>query len=561
MKKIPYGVSNFKTIIEDDALYIDKTKYIELLEESYTKYPIFLRPRRFGKSLFLSTLYYYYDENFKDEWEETFANLYIGKNPTKNRSSYRILWFDFSGITTDSFESIYRGFLINVKVILEGYLDRYGYTETQINLLSSLKDPETLMSKFFEIVKNDKIYILIDEYDNFANSILAKSLDEFQKVISKGGFVRSFYETIKTATGRKIVDRLFITGVTSITLDSMTSGFNIADNISIKKEFNSLAGFTIDETKKVLENIFEVCDVDRDKIVEDVTAFYDGYRFNEDTTEDIYNSDMVLYFVKEYDKEECKYPKRMLDENIASDYGVIMKLFNIGDSENNYRVLQEIIDKNEVMATLKRKFELDKGFSRDDFITLLFYMGFVTISGNIFSETLFKVPNYVIKHLYYNYFQVEIQRREEIKFNTKNIESSIINLALKADIQSFQKVLEDIWIQFSNRDMIKLEEKNLKAIILTVLNITDFYLIKSEPEESKKYPDIMLLERSPFKVDYQFLFELKFAKKGKWEEKKAEGIKETKEYLELSSIKRFENLKSYLIIADSQKLEIIEVKE
>lgn len=554
MKKIPYGKSNFRQIILDDALYIDKTKYIELLEESYTHYPIFLRPRRFGKSLFLSTLSYYYDEKYKDESEEMFGNLYIGKNPTANKSSYRILHFDFSGITTKSYESVYSDFTINVKVALEKYLLKYGYDERL-----DMDSPANLMKKFFLITREDKIYLLVDEYDHFANGILANSLDKFMDIIGKGGFVRSFYETIKTATGSGIVERLFITGITSITLDSMMSGFNITDNISIDEKFNSLIGFTMSETKLVLQNIFEVCKVDKEKIFKDVTDFYDGYRFSENATEDIYNSDMVLYFVKKFDKKRCLYPQRMLDDNIASDYRVIMKFFNIGDTQNNYRVLQEIINTNQVRATIKRKFDIDKNFSENDFITLLFYMGFLTISGNIFSITTFKIPNNVIKRLYFNYFQVEIEKREEIKFNTKNIENSIINLAIKADIQNFQKELENIWIQFSNRDMIKLEEKNVKAIILTVLNLTDFYLIKSEAEENKLYPDVMLLERSPYKVNYQFLFELKFAKKGKWDEQKIEGIEQVETYLALPSIQRLQNLKSYLIIADSQKLEIIEV--
>jgi hypothetical protein len=239
MKKIPYGISNFRKLREEGYLYIDKTHFIEVLEENYN-YLSFLRPRRFGKSLLISTLSYYYDEYYGDIWDNLFKDTYIGKNPTKFKSSYRVLFLEFSGITTTDISTIERDFTNKLSSLLRGYLEKYNYPEEKSDFLFNIKNSEALISEFFKIVKNDKIYLLIDEYDNFANAILGEDMEVFKKILKKGGFVRSFYEVIKTATQTGVVQRVFITGVTPITMDTMTSGFNIIKDITRDEEFNEL---------------------------------------------------------------------------------------------------------------------------------------------------------------------------------------------------------------------------------------------------------------------------------------------------------------------------------
>jgi len=424
LKKIPYGISNFKQIIETDRLYIDKTHFIERLEQQ-VDYAIFLRPRRFGKSLFVSTLWYYYDENYKDLWPELFGDLYISQHPTPLKSSYKILFFEFSGIVTDSAETTYHGFKHKIKTILLSFLDTYQFSISDQDKLSLLETPEDLMITFFEITKNSKIYLLIDEYDHFANAILGADFHLFKEIIGKGGFVRSFYETIKSATQKGIVERLFITGVTPITLDSLTSGFNIADNISNDSEFNELAGFTLKETQQVLNTLIDDCPAleqedNQAKLLQDITYFYNGYKFAVEVENSIYNANLLMYFVKKFDTKNCQYPMKMLDSNIASDYGKIMQLFAIGDKDSNYEVLNELIYQGEAVATLKDKFDFGSSagdsFSRDEFISLLFAMGFVTIKARQLNELIFTIPNYVIKHLYFNYFQKEIEQRNQLTF-------------------------------------------------------------------------------------------------------------------------------------------------
>ena len=376
MKKIIYGESNFRKIkINNDYLYIDKTKYIEKLENLNESFLIFLRPRRFGKSLFLSTLQYYYDENSKDEFNNIFSHTYIEKNPTPLKSCFRILFFEFSGINTDDgMENIYERFVFKTKISIRNYFDKYNYTQKDIDALENINNPSSLMEYFFAVVKDDKIYLLIDEYDQFANAILAHSMQDFLKIVGKGGFVRSFYEVIKGATQTGTVQKMFITGVTPITLDSLSSGFNIVSNISNEERFNALAGFTQSEVLYSLENsIFKKCkEIDKKELLEKIQKWYNGYLFNIEADERVYNSTLVNYFISKYDYGRCKMARKMLDSNVASDYKAIMKLFNIGDSNRNYKILENLIENNSVTSVIKDRYDLNQEFTEDDFITLIY---------------------------------------------------------------------------------------------------------------------------------------------------------------------------------------------
>jgi hypothetical protein len=239
-----------------------------------------------------------------------------------------------------------------------------------------------------------------------------------------------------------------------------------------------------------------------------------------------------------------------------------MQLFAIGDTEDNYKVLKELIDTNQTTATLKSKIEFDKGFYRDDFVTLLYSMGFITIKKASLDNTIFTIPNYTIKTLYFEYFKIELENRNKIKFNTRGIKNALIELALNKNLELFQEEVKNVINLLSNRDYMKFEEKHLKVILLTILNMATFYYIKSEAEYNNNYPDIMLLKQEPFEVKYQYLFEFKWVKKGlkgSWEDKKIEGIAQIERYKKLNDIKNLKNLHSYLIISDGNDLEIIEV--
>ena len=561
MKKIIYGNSNFRKVkINNDYLYIDKTDYIEKLEKLNDDFVIFLRPRRFGKSLFLSTLQYYYDENSADEFKAIFNDTYIGKNPTPLKSSFRILFFEFSGIDIDGDrERLFEQFTFKIKMSISKYFSNYGYPE-EYKDIKNINNPTSLMEYFFEKTQHDKIYLLIDEYDQFANTILAYNMKDFLDIVGKGGFVRSFYEVIKGATQTGVVQKMFITGVTPITLDSLSSGFNIVKHITYNEKFNAMAGFTEEEVNYSLEqSIFKVCEnIDKEKLLEKLKTWYNGYLFNVLADERIYNATLVNYFISEYDTKRCEMPIKMLDSNVASDYKAIMKLFNIGNSDKNYKVLEELIERGTVTGIIKDRYDLNQEFTQDDFITLIYSMGFITIKEQITGElNIFEIPNYVIKILYFNYFAVELQRRNN--FKQEDSFSQIVTKLLLGDIKPFQEQLNEAIKTLSNRDHYGFTEKHFQVITLALLSFASFYFIDSQPELDNKYPDILLIGRDE-KVPNNYLFELKWKKdKDSYETIKQKGIEQIEEYKELDKVKSIPKLRSFLLIGSKEGVEFLEV--
>ncbi len=560
--KIPYGESNFKKVITEGFVYIDKTPYIPKLEQAGS-HLFLMRPRRFGKSLFLSMLEYYYDIAYRDEFDPLFGTLHIGQHPTRLHNSYPVLFMDFSGIDTDSgHDGIYAAFDRKIATALLRFLERYDYPLAAQLQIHAEMTPQSRLETFLRILDNtnQKFLLLIDEYDHFANSILADDLQLFQKIMGKGGFVRSFYEVLKTATQRGTLDRLFVTGVTPVMLDSMTSGFNIGVNLSLHEDFNEAIGFTEAEVITLLQPLADTCPLSLEQLLGDARAWYNGYRFNLKAQQSVYNANMLLYFVKNFDHKRCEYPKPMLDENIASDYGKIMKLFTIGNRDDNFAVLDELLNAGEVQATQRRKFEFDKGFDRNDFISLIAYMGFTTLVRESLAGEIFAVPNHVMRELYFQYFKVEIERRNQITISDRTLLLAVEKLGLYSDIQPLVAELERVLQLLSNRDSLYLDEEHIKTILLALLYQSPAYFILSEREMDKKYPDILLLERSPYKVNFQHLIELKYSKKGEgdkgWQTKTQEGIQQVQGYLQLPSIAALKNLSAWLIVTDTQRVEV-----
>jgi hypothetical protein len=561
--KIPYGLSNFKQVITDGYTYVDKTDYIAKLEDS-GRHLILLRPRRFGKSLLLSAMEYYYDTQHATEFDTLFGNLYLGKHPTPLKNSYQVLFMEFSGIGTEGGHAqVYQDFDREVANALKRFLQRYTYPAETLAVIEAEPSPHSKMKAFWRLVEGQKLLLLIDEYDHFANAILAADMQLFQRVVGKGGFVRSFYETLKTATQRGTVDRLFVTGVTPIMLDSMTSGFNIGENLSFHEDFNEAVGFTKTEVASLLQPLVEICNLDPATLLADVTRWYNGYRFAS-AADTVYNANMVLYFIKNFRSKDCSYPKPMLDENIASDYGKILGMFSIGNRDENFAVLDELISMGEVTAQQRRKFDFEKGFDRDDFISLLAYMGFVSLVRTSLSGEVFGIPNYVVRELYFQYFKVELERRNQMTISNRAIALAVEVLALHDDIQPLITEMERALQLLSNRDAMGMDEKHIKVLLLTLLYQTSVYFIQSEREMNRKYPDIMLLERSPIVVDYQHLIELKYSKQSDgttgWEAKRQAGITQVQGYLQLPDIAALPKLSAWLLISDGVRVEVVKLK-
>ena len=325
MKKLPYGISDYEKIQENNYYYLDKTEYIEKLENLPETYIMFLRPRKFGKTLFTSAIENYYDIRKKDKFGKLFGETYIGKNPTENKNRYHILRFNFSGIDTSTVESTIQGFKNEVLSSIQAFVIKYEidfFTNTEQSAEENLNN----LFKAFQLQKQEeKIYVIIDEYDHFANELLGFYPEEFKNLVSKNRKVRKWYEILKKGT-ETVVDRIFITRVAPITLDSLTSGFNIGKDITRDPEFNEMMGFTQEELIKILENQ-EISKEEQEKILPIMKENYNGYKFTIDGKEKIYNSNMCLYFLSDY-KRFNKIPNKLIDVNIASDYS---KLSNMLD--------------------------------------------------------------------------------------------------------------------------------------------------------------------------------------------------------------------------------------
>jgi len=321
-----------------------------------------------------------------------------------------------------------------------------------------------------------------------------------------------------------------------------------------------MAGFVQKEVNYSLENsIFKRCqNIDKEELLSKIQKWYNGYLFNIEANERIYNATLVNYFISQYNYDNCTMPTKMLDSNVASDYKAIMKLFNIGDSEQNYKILEELIENNSITGTIKDRYDLNQEFERDDFITLIYSMGFVTIKREEFGEVLeFQIPNYVIKILYFNYFAIELKKRNNLSMMT-NPQSALINLA-RGESKAFEEQLNIIIKTLSNRDHYGFTEKHFQVITLSLLSFAAFYFIDSQPELDNKYPDILLIGRDD-KVPNNYMFELKWVKqKDDYEKLKKEGMKQIEGYLELDKVKSIPKLRSFLLRGSKDGVVFLEV--
>jgi Predicted AAA-ATPase/PD-(D/E)XK nuclease superfamily len=518
MIKIIYGQSDFKSLIEEGYFYQDRTKYIETLEKWSSKFPIFLRPRRFGKSLFIMMLEYYYGLEHKEKFQQLFGKLYIGQHPTVEANSYMILSLDFSGIDTATHKSTYKGFLDNVLNGVSMFMATYKefFTDEQRQIVDSQKSPEAVIKTLIRFIKNNKIpykiYLLIDEYDHFANELLSFDIERFKAHVIQGSFVGKFYETLKTATRDGVIGRFFITGVSPITMDCMASGFNISSNISLNPIFHDMMGFTYTEVEALLTGV----GISSEKIptmMTDLAQWYDGYQFTKNK-KTVFNPVMILYFLQEY-SIRGEYPKDMLDTNIITDYRKVRNIFQIGYGESDrFALLDELVKVNYIDFTLTRIFNIDERFNDDDFLSLLFYMGLLTFKEAKTSDWRFVIPNYVIKKLYFEYFGSIYLAKTRFASSLRPITSAIDAIVNDGQPKPFLAIVENVLQEnHSNRDELVYGEKHLQTLMIALLFPYKAFKIHSEYESKRTYPDIFLERVPDRKINHEVVFELKYVKK------------------------------------------------
>ena len=560
MKKLPYGISDYERLMENDYYYVDKTMYIEKLENLAEPYILYLRPRKFGKTLFTSTLENYYDFKKADKFEKLYGNTYIGKNPTKLKNSYHILKFNFSGIDTENEETTMRGFKEKVSISIEGFTNKYGmnfYVNPELTA-------EGLLSSLIEAFKTqkigEKIYVVIDEYDHFANELLGFNTSQFKNLVSKNGKVRKWYEILKEGT-ESVVDRIFITGVAPITLDSLTSGFNISKDITQDERFNEMMGFTEEELKRLMieQNIEEE---KQKELLPIMRENYDGYRFSLYGKEKIYNSNMCLYFLNSY-IDLGRMPEQLIDMNIASDYTKLGKMLDLCKREEREKVIEKTVSGEGIVSEIRQKFNPAMEFTEKDLISMLYYLGYLTIAGEVFEKPELKIPNKVMKEIYSEYFLEILKKETDLQITESDYNQMLQEIAIEGKIDKIIEMLGKYLKNLSNRDYQRFDEKYVKLIFFCIAMNLKIFRLKSEMEVQRKYPDILLIPRDQSKGYKGVMLEFKYLKReeaGKLKEKQEEAKKQIEEYGEFEEIKDLKNIHKYTVVAVNDEIYVEEIK-
>ncbi len=559
MKKLPYGISDYESLVENNYYYVDKTMYIEKLENLAERYIMFLRPRKFGKTLFTSTLENYYDILKEEKFKKLYGETYIGKNPTKLKNSYYILKFNFSGINTRNETTTMASFKREIASSIGVFVERYGLN-FYVNEEGEPEDILDNLLKAFFIQKQDKkIYVIIDEYDHFANELLGFNTNHFKSLVSKNGQVRKWYEILKKGT-ENVVDRIFITGVAPITLDSLTSGFNIVTDITQDENFNEMIGFTEKELEKLMEEQ-NIKGKKKEELLPIMRENYDGYRFSLYGKEKMYNSNICLYFLNRYGRFN-RIPVELIDVNIASDYSKLGKMLDLCKGEEREKIIEKTVSGEGIISEIRQKFNPAMEFTETDLVSMLYYLGYLTIAGEVFEKPELKIPNKVMKELYSEYFMEILKKATDLQVTENDYNEMLSEIALEGKIDKIVEMTEKYLKNLSNRDYMQFSEKYIKLIFYCIAMNLKIFRLKSEMEVQRKYPDILLIPKDRSKGYKGVMIEFKYLKKGeenKLEEKQKEAREQIKEYGEFEEIKELENIYKYTVVAVNDNIHVEEV--
>ena len=520
-KRIPYGMQNFEDVIKEDCYYVDKTPFIEQIEES-NKYFFFIRPRRFGKTLTLSMLENYYDINKKDKFEEIFGKLYIGQNPTPEHNTYLIIHLNFAEVAA-GLDDYKDGLDNHCRLVFNFFCDIYAHILPTGTKEGLQQEPDAVSKLRFLCQKcqevGKKIYLFIDEYDNFTNMILAheEHLVRYRNQTHGEGYLRQFFNTIKGAAGNTL-GRVFVTGVSPVTMDDLTSGFNIGTNYSLSPDFNEMTGFTEEEVREMLDYYGSVLPFNHttDELIKVMKPWYDNYCFAEErygeTT--MYNSVMVLNFVDNYIRSEYQIPKKMVETNIRIDYDKMRMLIR-HDKEfaHDASIIQQLVTQGFVIGTLNENFPAERINDPDNFLSLLFYFGMVTIDGTYKGETKFIIPNEVVRDQMYTYLLDTYKENDLVydRYSKGKLESK---LAYDGQFKPYFEYIADCLKKYSSQRDKQKGEAFVHGFTLAMTSQNKFYRPISELDNDGGYADIFLSPLCDIYKDMvdSYIIELKYCK-------------------------------------------------
>ena len=516
VKLVPYGVADFVTVIEQNLYYVDKTMFIPELEKQ-PRNLFFIRPRRFGKSIFLSMLYSYYDCTQSHKFQSLFGNLWIGQHPTPLQGKYQVLFLDFSQITgnIDKLETKFNSYL---SINLDAFVRQYSeYYQAEMEEILAQEDFEEKMELIFKAAKAHQyhLYLIIDEYDNFTNVILNERGEKVYHAITHAdGFYRDVFKKFKGN-----FERIFMMGVSPVTLDDVTSGFNIGWNISIKPEFDEMLGFSTTDVVEMFTYYKEhgsiPADSDIDAIVNDMKPWYDNYCFAKQALKKkthMFNCDMVLYYLRNYMDAGCP-PEEMIDPNTRTDYGKMKKLLQFDKLDGERKgIIRKIAEEEQIVTQLYESFSAYQIPKAEIFPSLLFYYGMLTIKGTRGSKLILGIPNNNVRKQYYGYLEEEYQAKAYVDVN--QLTDYYYDMAYDGKWEEGLRFMADAYAKVSSvRDGIE-AERNLQGFFMAYLNLNDYYITAPELELNHGYCDFLLLpDLTHYASQHSYILELKVLSK------------------------------------------------
>ena len=516
VKQVPYGVADFATVIEQNLYYVDKTMFIPELEKQ-PRNLFFIRPRRFGKSIFLSMLYSYYDCTQSHKFQSLFGNLWIGQHPTPLQGKYQVLFLDFSQITgnIDKLETKFNSYL---SINLDAFVRQYSeYYQAEMEEILAQEDFEEKMELIFKAAKAHQyhLYLIIDEYDNFTNVILnERGENVYHAITHADGFYRDVFKKFKGN-----FERIFMMGVSPVTLDDVTSGFNIGWNISIKPEFDEMLGFSTTDVVEMFTYYKEhgsiPVDSDIDAIVNDMKPWYDNYCFAEEALKKktrMFNCDMVLYYLRNYMDNGCS-PRQMIDPNTRTDYGKMKKLLQFDKLDGERKgIIRKIAEEEQIVTQLYESFSAYQIPKAEIFPSLLFYYGMLTIKGTRGSKLILGIPNNNVRKQYYGYLEEEYQAKAYVDVN--QLTDYYYDMAYDGKWEEGLRFMADAYAKVSSvRDGIEVERK-LQGFFMAYLNLNDYYITAPELELNYGYCDFFLLpDLTHYASQHSYILELKVLSK------------------------------------------------
>ena len=527
-------MSDFKEINTNGYYYIDKTNFIEKIENN-SNFLFFLRPRRFGKSLLISTLESYYDRYYADEFETIFQNTYILDNPTPLKNSFYIMRFDFSAVDVTDYENSFRD---HTNFVINNFITKYSF-DIELNVINPISKLEIV---FGYCLRNQlPIYILIDEYDNFVNKLLVTDMEEYKNLVTtKEAFYKQFFTMLKVGTSGTDapIKKMFFTGVSPLALFDVTSGSNIGSNISMNEIFNDMVGVTKSEVAKLID--YYKFDNKKESIFSRCDEWYDSYRFNEDIEYTIYNTDMVLYYIKSL-IYRGKEPRNLIDINVRTDYSKLRYLVYTNKKLNgNFDLINRLIrDDKVVISEIKDNFSAFEMLEEENFASFLFALGFVTLEKYRAAIKL-KIPNQTIKKIVADFMHYAFKDMD-FNLHLQHFNNYLADFGYEKDLQVFHYLNEQTDSQSVIRDYID-GEGFIKGFLTAYLSLNPYYEVKTEKEVTKGFVDILL---NPIKdeIVYGAVIEIKYIPKNKFDDNLLkEKIEDAKEQLDRYNISKVKNL-------------------